>query len=514
MTGAPGAAAEPSARRISDGQAVLVLIAVSAALRIVLAGVIGLGVDESYMVSQARDLSLSYLDQPPLHVWIVGVVAKVTGSENGLLLRLPFIALFAGSTWLLYRLTAHLFDTRAGLWAVVLFNLAPVFTLSTASWILPDGPVDFFMLAGASVVARILVVDPEPRWPLRLWLAAGALGGLAMLSKYHGAFLFVGTLAFLVSVPPARRWLRSPGPWLGAAVALVLFLPVVIWNLEHDLSGFGFQLARLDKGSGISLVRLLMSVGAQVLYLAIWTFVPLVVGLVRAFRAGPRQRQSWFLAVLAIGPIAVFTLATLWAPGLPHWTAPGWLMAMPLAGAVAAGWAARGPRLMMDAAVVAAGLTGLFIVGAAGQVMTGWLTRLVPALASADVTRDVVDWRELRPALERNGLLVPGTVVAAPHWIEAGKVSYALGPDVTVLCLCDRPQHFAYRYDLSNYAGRDVVLVARGRGPGSDTRFSRYFDTVEPVPPPVEIHRPDGSPAITLGVAIGHGLRAPASVGD
>lgn len=514
MTRLPSAAAERPVRRLSVGQAVVILIAVSAAVRIVLAGLIGLGVDESYMVSQARDLSLSYNDHPPLHVWIVGVVAKLAGSENGLLLRLPFIALFAGSTWLLYRLTARLFDERAGLWAALLLNLAPVFTLSTASWILPEGPVDFFLLAGASVVARILVVAPEPRRPLPMWLAVGALGGLAMLSKYHGAFLFIGTQAFLLSVPSARRWLKSPGPWLGAAVALVLFLPVVIWNTQHDLSGLGFQLARLDKGSGISFARLLAGVGAQILYLAVWTFVPLVVGLVRAFRAGPRDQPSWLLALIAIGPIAAFTLATLWARGLPHWTAPGWLMAMPLAGAVAADWAARWPRAMRGAAVVAAGLMGLFIAAAAGQVMTGWLTRLVPALARADVTRDIIDWHELRPALERGGLLSPGAVVAAPHWIEAGKTSYALGPDVTVLCLCDRPQHFAYRYDLADYAGRDAVLIARHRGPEFDAGFGRYFDTVEPVAQPVEIHRLDGSPAFALDIAIGHGLRARPSTGD
>ena len=151
---------------MTERQAVLLIIAVTALVRFALAAVTGLGIDKSYMVSHARDLSLSYVDQPPLHVWIVGILAKVTGSENGLLLRTPFILMFAGSTWLLYRLTARLFDERAALWAVGLFNLSPFFAVAGGTWILPEGPVDFFMLAGANVVARLVVVSPEPRRPL------------------------------------------------------------------------------------------------------------------------------------------------------------------------------------------------------------------------------------------------------------------------------------------------------------------------------------------------------------
>ncbi|WP_394061041.1 hypothetical protein [Xanthobacter autotrophicus] len=36
------------------------------------------------------------------------------------------------------------------------------------------------------------------------------LCGLAMLSKYHGVFLFAGTLLFLIVSP--RHWLATPGP--------------------------------------------------------------------------------------------------------------------------------------------------------------------------------------------------------------------------------------------------------------------------------------------------------------
>ncbi len=61
------------------------------------------------------------------------------------MVRLPFILLFAGTTWLMYRLTARLFGEPAGLWAAVLLNLSLVFSITSGGWVLPDGPLMFCM---------------------------------------------------------------------------------------------------------------------------------------------------------------------------------------------------------------------------------------------------------------------------------------------------------------------------------------------------------------------------------
>src|SRR6185437_1757046 len=111
---------------------------------------------------------------PPLHAWIVGIWAWVCGSEAPVIVRMPFIALFAGSTWMMFELASFLFDRRAGLWAALLFNLAPIFTLPHASWVLPDGPLIFFMLSSAYVTARLLFAGAEPSRDLAGWCLAGA----------------------------------------------------------------------------------------------------------------------------------------------------------------------------------------------------------------------------------------------------------------------------------------------------------------------------------------------------
>src|SRR5262249_28346718 len=109
--------------------------------RILFAAALGLGVGESYMVAAGRPLPLSYFDPPSISWWLAWVAAHLGGGESALVVRLPFIALFALTTVLMYRLTSALFSTAAGLWAAVVLNAAPVFGITSATWVLPDGPL-------------------------------------------------------------------------------------------------------------------------------------------------------------------------------------------------------------------------------------------------------------------------------------------------------------------------------------------------------------------------------------
>src|SRR5246127_3353827 len=66
--------------------------------RLLLASALGLGIDESYMVAAGRKLQLSYFDHPPIAWWMAWGAAQLTGSASAVVVRLPFIALFAVTT--------------------------------------------------------------------------------------------------------------------------------------------------------------------------------------------------------------------------------------------------------------------------------------------------------------------------------------------------------------------------------------------------------------------------------
>jgi hypothetical protein len=496
-----------SLRRGDAAGSVLAIIAVGAVVRFLLAATVGLGVDESYAVAVARDVSLSYFDHPPLHFWIAGTVARLAHSEAPAVVRLPFVLCFAGTTWFIFSLGRRLFGDRAGLIAALLLNVSAVFSLSTGGWVLPDGPLMLLSTAAADRIAALLFGDEgglsasmpagtsaaaRTHAPLTTWLWAGLFTGLAMLSKYHGGFVLAGTAAFLATTPRFRKWLATPGPYLGTLIALVCFTPVIVWNARHHGVSFVFQSARATPtgifSGGLHLDTFLANIGGQMAWLLPWIFVPLAASAWRALRAGPRDERRWFLLCIAAGPIALFTLVSLRGDvGLPHWQAPGWLFVFPLLGAgvaerldgVNAG-VQRTARRWLQWSV--GGYAALILV-LATHASTGWIARVAPKLFErGDPTGDLVPWRMLKPTLAGLGYYPVNGFIAATSWIQAGKAAVAMGPGTPVLCLCGDPHHFFYAESDSAFLGRDAMIVKKVRE-GDDVleRFAPYFERIDPI---------------------------------
>jgi len=492
--------------KVEPGSAVVALIVATAIFRVALAAAFGLGSDESYSVANSRFLDWSYVDYPPLHVWLTAAWVWLAHSDHPTIVRLPFIALFAGSTWLMYELSARMFGARAGLWAALLLNLAPVYAVPHSSWVLPDGPLTFFMLACATVVTKLLFERPTPSRAISGWLLAGLLAGLAMLSKYHGAFLIAGTFVFLLTWPPGRRLLASPGPWLAAAIAVALFAPVIVWNVQHGAAGFLFQSDRVTTEFHPSLTRLAVNLAGQAAYLSPWLFAPLIVVWFRALRQGPRAPRSWYLALLASGPIVFFTAAAALAHSLPHWPMPGWLFVFPLLGAEAARWECERPKLVLAAAVAGAAILAVTAAGIASDAANGWAAGLMPAsMARNDPTLDLLDWSEVATVIQERHLLAGNTkAIAGTRWFEAGKLNYVIGRQAPVLCLCANPQEFRFLHNPADFTGQDVLVIGANRGPHSQG-LARRFERIEPLAP-IMLRRA-GAAAMELSVFRGIGFR-------
>ena len=273
------AAAGPRSPASASARAVLGLIVSSALARIALAAPLGLSVDESYTVAISRHFAWSYFDHPPLHVWLVGGWARLLGREAPLLLRLPDILLFAASTWVMYRLTAALFGSRAGVWAALALNLTPLFTLAAAGGIVPDGPLVLFSLLAARAFAASVLTPRSPTAARGAMIGAGAVTGLALLSKYTAVSLPLSFGLFGASSRP--RLLKSAAPWLALLLAALLFLPVIVWNHAHGWVSFAFQGGRA-RPLGLEFGRALWGALGELLYLLPWIALALLAALARA----------------------------------------------------------------------------------------------------------------------------------------------------------------------------------------------------------------------------------------
>src|SRR6202048_1920174 len=229
---------KPDSSAFRQWLAVAVLIAALTALRMIYASQIDLRTDEAYYWTWSKENVLSFLDHPPMIAWFIRFGTAIFGDTNfgvrfaGILAMLVTQLLLAD----IVRRVTH--DVRAVVLAVLMPEAALYYGLLMAK-VSPD--VALIPFATAMVWALIRLHESgDARW----WLAAGVVAGRALLSKFTAVMLMPAVAAFMLVPDWRRRWLLSPYPWLAALIAVVLFLPVLIWNAGHDWASFRFQFVR------------------------------------------------------------------------------------------------------------------------------------------------------------------------------------------------------------------------------------------------------------------------------
>jgi hypothetical protein len=458
----------------------LTLIVLSTLLRLGFGWALGLGVDESYMVAAGRTLGLGYFDHPPASWWLSWGAAHLFGTEAPIVVRLPFILLFALSTWLMFRLGTRIADARAGLTAALLLNLSPVFGVTTGTWVLPDGPLDCALLAATLALLRAL--PSTGRQALPWWLICGLFAGLALVSKYSAILWLGGAFLYLLTNPAHCHWLTRPAPWLAALLVALIFAPVAAWNATHGWASFAFQ---GERATGLRFHPLgpLIVLAGEALFLLPWIWVPMLRTAIATLRQGPAEWRGWLLCCLAAPPILGFALIAAWSSQrvLFHWAAPGYLMLFPLLGHSVArgqGWLTR------RGLIATAGLVVLALAVVSIQLRLDWLGPAIAAATKRDPDLEGIDWTSLRFELAARGLLTqPGLVIGADNWRDTGKIAYALGPQVTVLCLNRDARQFGFATNPGRFIGDDVLLLVLDHPDAARTRLAPLFDQIETLPP-------------------------------
>jgi len=507
----------PSAGRLSLAASptavVLTVIIVSFAARLLLAAVMGFSFDESYDVVMSRQPQLGYFDHPPLTMWLIAAVTGVTGGEGPLIVRLPILVMFAGTTWLIYRIGARLFHPWAGAAGAIALNLAPLFGAYFGTIAVTDGAMLLGLAFGTLCLADALFAgDGRVRWGA--WIAAGIGIGIALLSKYTAVLVLPGVLLYLLTQPRQRHWLWHPAPYLALAVALFVLSPPIVWNALHDWESFRFQGERAWPDGSVHPVRTIAYLGVMALLLLPGIWFGLVASVVDGFRRGPGDERRWFLSWLAVGPMLFFPLVWLFgSDGTAgyHWVAPGYLLAFPLLGAMVADLSARSPRwkrTIRQSAILSVALVVLVYAGFVGHLATGWMRALVPGWQAYDpVASDQVDWWDLRSLLAERGMLDPERYfLIGDRWEDCAKIGVVLGGRLPIVCLTTNPIHTAFSRDPAVLLGRDGLYITR-RPLAGRRRIEANFATIEPPVPFVLTQF--GFPLVRVDVVVGRNLRIP-----
>src|SRR4051812_31030737 len=208
------------------------------ALRLVAAAYTPLTFDEAYYWTWSKHLAGGYYDHPPMVAVLIRLGTLIAG-DTELGVRLVSILLALPMSFAVYRCTELLFGgRRVAATAAILLNVTLMAAVGTMI-VTPDAP----LLVASSLVlfflAKLLATG-RGAW----WLAVGAAVGLALLSKYTALFFGPAILVWLIAVPKLRRWLISPWPYLGGALAFAMFSPVILWNADHRWVSFLKQFGR------------------------------------------------------------------------------------------------------------------------------------------------------------------------------------------------------------------------------------------------------------------------------
>ena len=262
--------------------AIIALALAKLALHLGTNGLYGYHRDELYYLASGYHPAFGYVDYPPLTPMLARLDSQLLGNSPWMLRLLP--SLVGASLVVLIALIAR--ELGGGRRAQILAALAAATSLLLlgTNWLFQTVTFDeLWWIASIYVFARLLRTGDA-----RLWVAIGGLLGLGLETKLTIVGLGIGLAAALI-VTPLRRQLRTRWPWLGLLVALVLWVPNLLWQQLNGwptlefLRGHGEVIQAAVQGS----MSLNFDSGGVLAFIA---FQPVLIGIVTI----PLWLMGWY----------------------------------------------------------------------------------------------------------------------------------------------------------------------------------------------------------------------------
>jgi 4-amino-4-deoxy-L-arabinose transferase-like glycosyltransferase len=202
--------------------------------------------DELYYLACTEHLDIGYVDQPPLSIYVLAVSMWVFGDSLFALRLVP--ALTGALLVLLTGLMANQLGggKTAAMLAAMGSAAAPIMLGMTGIYSMNSLDLLAWSLVAFATIRLLKTESP------RCWLLLGVALGVGALNKigilWLGAGIAVGML-----FTPERRWYLTRWPYVAGGIAVLCFLPFVIWNISHNFAHLEFiRNATSDKYSGLT----------------------------------------------------------------------------------------------------------------------------------------------------------------------------------------------------------------------------------------------------------------------
>jgi 4-amino-4-deoxy-L-arabinose transferase-like glycosyltransferase len=256
--------------------------------------------DELATVDDARYLAWGYVAYPPLTPFVARMAFVLFGPS---LTGLRFFGALAQSIAIvLAGLMAR--ELGGGRWAQIVAAVAvAIAPISLAeSTLFQYVGLDYLWWVLIAYLTIRLLKSEDPRG----WLAIGVVIGLGMLTRYTMAF-YVAGIVVGVLLTPARRYLASPWLWGGVALSLVILLPNLIWQVQHNfvslefLSSIHTRDVRIGRTEDFWIDQLRLAANPFT--------IPLWVAGLYFYLFAPAGRRYRMLGWMAVVPFALFYIS-------------------------------------------------------------------------------------------------------------------------------------------------------------------------------------------------------------
>jgi len=477
------APAIPFRERLTSGAAIVAYIAlIKFAIHLYAARFYGYFGDELYFMACSRHLAWGYVDQPPLIALIVKIERLLFGDS---LQSIRLFAALAGACtvllagWIARELGGKRFAQALAALAVLVAGVC----LAMNHYISMNAFEPLAWAGCALVLIRIIKTGNQ-----KLWLWFGLIAGVALENKYGIVFFATGVVAGLVLTQHRSMFLK-PWIWLGGLIAFLIFLPNLVWNIQHHFPFFELLANIRRNGRNVPLTHLQFL--GQVAMHMLPTSVPLVLAGLWFYFAHPQGKRFRVLGWASLVLLAVIMFS---ANGRPYYVAPVYSMLFAAGGVAMEAWFSRRGLQWLKPTYMFL----LLITGAIGAPMA------IPVLSPETYIRyserlhfapppietdklgplpqffaDMFGWEEMTVEVARiyNSLPLyvrPKTAIFGTFYGHAGAIDlfgpkYGLPPAIST--------HQSYfLWGPRDYTGESVIVVGARR-----LDLERFFNSIEPV---------------------------------
>jgi 4-amino-4-deoxy-L-arabinose transferase-like glycosyltransferase len=386
-----------------------------------------LGIDEVYYLTYARYPDLSHFDHPPFVGLLIQLSTFNLKFSSELAIRFFPLLLGTFNIFLIFKIISGLANERAGLIGALMFSGSIYASLIAGVFIMPDSAMMTFILAAIWSMCAIVVSEARVRI---YWIYFGIFVGMAMLSKVHSGFLWLGMILFILSKRP--NWLTRMNLYLGGILTVAVISPIIVWNLQNDFASFAFHSNRVNEIREFHFDYLLQEILGGILYNGPFNWFMIVIAVSymirRRFAVSSSIDRLFLLTTLPL--ILVFIGVACWNKTLPHWSAPAFtLLIIPTA--------IFAERRMRRALILSLASVVLFIVAAliGDYVINNYSmadnAERIEKVGRKDFTLDMFGWkqagdefRELKVQLETEGRIQKDIPIIITRWFPGAHIDH------------------------------------------------------------------------------------------